>query len=304
LATLRWLTVHAFIVNIKDPKRRIGTPRSSGADKSTAGAALREAIYDRILRSVLEHRLPPGTKLVEDRLAELFETSRAQIRDVLARLANDGLVQTIPNRGAFIAAPTVEQTRDVFEARRLIEPALVRRLVAQRDVRAVAPLRAIVLEEEQARSKQDRPTMVRLSGEFHIRLAECAGNRMLERAMRELASLTVLAIFLYDARHATACREDEHKLLVVYAQQRAPFEKILAEQGIERGEAAPVGYSRAVGLPQLAMDARGLFPLRGYRFGPLTLPGPRDADALALLRDCVAAVSPRCAALLPCRGQD
>jgi hypothetical protein len=47
---------------------------------------------------------------------------------------------------------------------------------------------------------------------------------------------------------------------------------------VERGQAAPVGYSAAVGLPQLAMDARGLFPLRGYRFGPLELPGPRDAD--------------------------
>jgi hypothetical protein len=46
-----------------------------------------------------------------------------------------------------------------------------------------------------------------------------------------------------------------------------------------RGQAAPVGYSAAVGLPQLAMDARAVFPLRGYRFGSLRLPGPRDVDA-------------------------
>jgi DNA-binding GntR family transcriptional regulator len=213
-------TMPAMSVNKKDPKVPAGTPRSAVSDQAPVGAALREAIYDRILRSVLEHRLPPGTKLVEDRLAELFETSRAQVRDVLARLANEGLVQTIPNRGAFIAAPTVEQTREVFEARRLIEPALVRRLVARRDPKAVASLRAIVAEEAHARSRQDRPAMVRLSGEFHIRLAACAGNRMLERAMRELASLTVLAIFLYDAPHATACREDEHERLVAAIEGR------------------------------------------------------------------------------------
>jgi DNA-binding GntR family transcriptional regulator len=209
-----------------DPMRRRRTAASATASPATAspavtaGAAVRGAIYDRILRAVLEHRLPPGTRLVEDRLAELFDTSRAQVRDVLARLANEGLVETIPNRGAFIAAPSVEQTREVFEARRLIEPALVRRLIARRDPAALKALRAIVAEEESARARQDRPAMVRLSGEFHMRIAECAGNRTLARTLHELASLTVLAIFLYDAPHATACREDEHALLLAAIEGR------------------------------------------------------------------------------------
>jgi DNA-binding GntR family transcriptional regulator len=207
-------------VNKKLAKRPAARPRATASDKAPVGAALREAIYDRILRAVLEHRLPPGTKLVEDRLAELFDTSRAQVRDVLARLANEGIVQTFPNRGAFIAAPTVEQTREVFEARRLIEPALLRRLIARRDAAAIASLRAVVAEERAVRGRNDRPAMVRLSGEFHMLLARCAGNRILERSMRELASLTVLAIFLYDAPHATACREDEHEQMLAAIEGR------------------------------------------------------------------------------------
>lgn len=196
------------------PARKVVAPPS--------GIELRSAIFDRILQAVLEHRLPPGTKLVEDRLAELFETSRAQVRDVLARLADEGVVATIPNRGAFIASPTADETREVFEARRLIEPALVRRFIAQRDADAVGRLRGLVAEEERARGRQDRPTMVRLAGEFHIRLAEYAGNRMLARSMRALATLTCLAIFLYDAPHATACREDEHELLLNAIVRRRP----------------------------------------------------------------------------------
>ncbi|MBC7733651.1 MAG: GntR family transcriptional regulator [Bacteriovorax sp.] len=196
------------------PARKVVAPPS--------GIELRGAIFDRILQAVLEHRLPPGTKLVEDRLAELFETSRAQVRDVLARLADEGVVATIPNRGAFIASPTADETREVFEARRLIEPALVRRFIAQRDADAVGRLRGLVAEEERARGRQDRPTMVRLAGEFHIRLAEYAGNRMLARSMRALATLTCLAIFLYDAPHATACREDEHELLLNAIVRRRP----------------------------------------------------------------------------------
>jgi DNA-binding GntR family transcriptional regulator len=198
------------------------TPNKSGRKTGAppSGIELRGAIFDRILHAVQEHRLPPGTKLVEDRLAELFETSRAQVRDVLARLADEGVVTTVPNRGAFIASPAAEETREVFEARRLIEPALVRRFIAQRNTEAVERLRALVADEEQARTRQDRPAMVRLSGEFHIRLAEYAGNRMLARSMRGLATLTCLAIFLYDAPHSTACREDEHELLLAAIARR------------------------------------------------------------------------------------
>lgn len=195
---------------------------SSEAVATTRSSEVRGAIYDRILQAVLEHRLPPGTKLVEDRLAELFETSRAQVRDVLARLAHEGVVATVPNRGAFIASPTPDETRDIFEARRLIEPGLVRRLVGLRDANLLDGLRRLVEQEQQARSREDRPAIVRLSGEFHMQLAVCAGNRTLARTMRGLASLTCLAIFLYDAPHASSCREDEHeRLLTAIARGRA-----------------------------------------------------------------------------------
>ncbi len=202
-------------------------PNAKALLKASPDAALngrtggvRDAIYDRILQAVLEHRLPPGTKLVEDRLAELFDTSRGQVREVLARLAHEGVVTTVPNRGAFIASPTPDETREIFEARRLIEPGLVRRFVALRDGAALDRLRGLVEQEQQARNRQDGPAMVRLAGEFHIRLAECAGNRVLERTMRALASLTCLAIYLYDAPHATACREDEHELLLAAIARR------------------------------------------------------------------------------------
>src|SRR5512146_363565 len=92
-----------------------------------------EEIVEKIYAAILEHRLAPGTKLGEDRLAGIFSTSRARVREVLARLANERVVDLVPQRGAFVAKPTVEQAADVFEARRLIEPGIVRRLVARLD---------------------------------------------------------------------------------------------------------------------------------------------------------------------------
>jgi DNA-binding GntR family transcriptional regulator len=174
----------------------------------------RSEIYNRILKAVLEHRLPPGTRLIEDRLSSLFDTSRSQVREVLARLGQEGIVTTVMHKGAFISEPSPQETRELFDVRRMIEPGIVRRLVSVRSPDSIKALTNLVNEEVAARVAQDRPAIVRLSGEFHILMAECAGYKRLVGTMRALCTLTCLALYIYDAPHSSACREDEHQLIV------------------------------------------------------------------------------------------
>jgi DNA-binding GntR family transcriptional regulator len=169
-----------------------------------------DVIYERIVSAIFEHRLAPGTKLVEDRLVDIFGANRSRIRAVLARLAHEQLVRLEPNRGAFVAAPTPREAREIFECRRLIEPGVVRRLAETIDRRGIDRLRALVRAEATARADNDRRAIIRMSGEFHIALAELAGNSFLTRSMRELATLTCLIIFLYDAPSIPSCHGDEH----------------------------------------------------------------------------------------------
>lgn len=169
-----------------------------------------DEIYERIYVAILEHRLHPGTKLGEDRLAKIFDVSRARIREVLGRLSHEQIVELYPQRGAFVAKPTPQQAMDVFEARRLIEPAILRRLISHLSPDKVARLRQHQELEQDARRRDDRRAVVRLSGEFHVLLAELAGNGALLRSLRELSTLTCLIIFLYDAPTAMSCRADEH----------------------------------------------------------------------------------------------
>ena len=70
-----------------------------------------DEIYEKIYVAILEHRLHPGTKLVEERLAEIFGVSRARVREVLARLAHEQIVEMIPQRGAYVSKPSIEQDR-------------------------------------------------------------------------------------------------------------------------------------------------------------------------------------------------
>lgn len=198
---------------------------TSKATRSPVAAAPRrehstEEIAEKILVAILEHRLAPGTKLGEDRLANIFGASRPRIREVLARLAHEQVIELIPQRGAFVAKPTVEQSHDVFEARRLIEPGILRRLAERIDADRLARLRGHLALEDEARRRQDARAIVRLSGEFHVLLAELAGNGALVKAMRELSTLTCLVISLYNASTATSCRADEHALIVQAVERR------------------------------------------------------------------------------------
>lgn len=196
----------------------MATSKSHSGSAAPARAASKSDIYERIYEAVVEHRLMPGTKLSEERVAELFDVSRTQVRGVLQRLAVEQLVTLIPNRGAFVTTPTAEEAQDVLEARRTLEPAIVARLIdrlrAGKGGTAVRQLRALVRQERLAHAKGDRRAAVRLSGEFHVQLAQLSGSGTMSRMMRELTPLTCLAILTFEAPTGAACPNDEHSLLI------------------------------------------------------------------------------------------
>ncbi|WP_372965466.1 GntR family transcriptional regulator [Marinobacter sp.] len=169
-----------------------------------------EQCYQKIRQAILEHRLTPGTRLVEERLVALSGLSRTKIRPVLARLAHEKLVDLIPNRGAFIASPSVKEAREVFFTRHLIEPAIVTLLCENAKSRDITKLKRHVAKEAQARLDNDRVAIIRLSGEFHTLLAELAGNAILARMMYDLTAQTCLVITLYDRPNIPACQHHHH----------------------------------------------------------------------------------------------
>jgi DNA-binding GntR family transcriptional regulator len=177
-------------------------------------------MYERVVSAILDHRLPPGTKLVEDKLASAFGVSRTRIRPVLVRLANEQVVTLTPNRGATIAEPSEQEAREVFEARRLIEPRLVELFIARAGVDDMACLKACIADEDAARLAGDMRRAIRLSGDFHLHIAERAGHQTLGRILRELTSRTSLILMTYSPAHArereeaTACGCREHRALL------------------------------------------------------------------------------------------
>ena len=189
--------------------------RPSGALSSVdEGDDVESRIYRAVFDSVMNQRLTPGTKLPESSLCGLFGVSRSVVRKVLQRLAHDHIVQLRPNRGAIIAVPSPEETRQIFEARRGLEAIIVNLATQNATARDVAELRKQLKQEHDAMNRFDQPAWARLASSFHLGLAALARNPILERYLVEMVSRCSLIVALYEPPGNAACEHEEHERIV------------------------------------------------------------------------------------------
>lgn len=180
-------------------------------------------IRDQLRDAIVEHRLVPGTKLSEAEVGKLFDVSRTVVRAALQSLTFEGLVRAERNRGAFVASPSPEEARQLFEARRQIEAGIARIGASEASAADFARFDACLAEETrllQERGPASRRAAIRASGEFHIILAEVAGNAIMQRFMEELIARSSLVIALYGRTGASSCGHNEHGDIVAALRDR------------------------------------------------------------------------------------
>jgi DNA-binding GntR family transcriptional regulator len=165
-------------------------------------------------QAIIEQALPPGTKLPEDDLGVRFGMSRTLVREALAQLQSEGLVDAPPRRTATTARPTLDQAREIFEIRRMLEREVVRLVIARWRPQFGADLEGHVRAEEAARQAGEARVSIRLAGEFHTKLGEMAGNSLLRRYLSEVVSRCSLILALYGRPHSADCAVNEHREIV------------------------------------------------------------------------------------------
>ena len=234
-------------------------------DTSAPEVSEETRVQERLADAIYEHRLPPGTKLPEVDLARILGTSRGTLRKVLDRLAGDHLVEQIPNRGAFVARPSVATTRDVYALRRILETGVVRSL-AKCDCRPwIDTVRRQVGEEREANRAGDTSRYIRLAGKFHLDLAAATGNASLEEHLKRVVSQTSLMVALYDVPGTNTCSVHEHLeiLQAIETGKHQDAERLMEEHllGCERqlrlgDEAQPVDLAQALAVPAAGAPQR------------------------------------------------
>ncbi len=172
------------------------------------------AIVEALTRAIVEHRLRPGTKLAEQKLADHFGVSRTLVRQALFQLSQNQLVRLEPARGAFVAAPSVNEARQVFAVRRMLEAEMARAFVRNVTPARIRALRDHVAQEKLAVDRQDVSGRTELLGDFHVRMAELMGNEVLAQILGDLISRCSLITLMYQSASAAEHSNDEHAEIV------------------------------------------------------------------------------------------
>ncbi len=191
-------------------------------EPSTTAVIVRE-----LTQAIAGHRLQPGTKLAEQKLADHFGVSRTLVRQALHQLAQNRLVTLEPARGAFVAAPTPGEARQVFAVRRMLEAEMARTFAREATPAMLRELRAHVAREQAALEAGEAASGIELLGDFHVRMAELLDNAVLAQVLGDLISRSSLVALMYQRAGAAEHSAAEHVQIV----------KALAARDAERAAA-------------------------------------------------------------------
>jgi DNA-binding GntR family transcriptional regulator len=193
-------------------------PRRGGVPAGRANAT--DRIVDSITRAIVERRLMPGTRLAEQKIADIFKVSRTLVRQAFNQLSRDRLLTLEPARGASVAMPSVEEARQVFEVRQMLESALIRQLCRTVTDAQIARLRAHMREEREAVARTDVPGRTRLLADFHVVLARMLDNEVLAQLLEDLLTRSSLIALMYQSSHSAEASQAEHEAIVAALEQR------------------------------------------------------------------------------------
>lgn len=142
---------------------------------------LSSQVKDRILTWILHGDLPPGSRLVETRLARQLGTSQAPVREALRDLASLGFIDTQPYKGSWVRKPSKEELIEAVQVRAELEGLAARLAAERRSDQCVVDLERLLAEMAETADRGDAHDQAVKTTAFHARIVDAAGNSTLKR---------------------------------------------------------------------------------------------------------------------------
>lgn len=187
---------------------------TNGTTETVDNDDVSERIRNTLAAAIGEGALKPGTKILEEAIAEHFGVSRTVVRGALGVLESDHLLERKRNRGTFVAEPSIEQAKNLFEARRKLERMLLELVILRATSDELDALERLTDEEEHIHHHGDEKSKTVLSGKFHIVLADLAGNPVLTEMLSKVVARLSLVMALYEEDRKDDCGADHHRMIV------------------------------------------------------------------------------------------
>jgi len=209
-------------------------------------------IVDALTKAIVEHRLHPGTKLAEQKLADHFGVSRTLVRQALFQLSQNRLIRLEPARGAFVAAPSVSEARQVFAVRRMLESEMTRALVREATPAKIKALKDHLAQEKIVLKDKDLVNRTEVLGDFHVRMAQLLDNEVLVQMMVELLSRCSLITLMYQTETPVEHNGNHDELIKAIAAKDEDLAVRLMEEHLRAIEAS-LTFDRKIPSNDIAM---------------------------------------------------
>jgi DNA-binding GntR family transcriptional regulator len=157
-----------------------------------------DSVFRKLKTAIRKKYIKQGSQLVEVALAQQLGVSRTPVRSAIKRLEAEGLVNSIPNRGAFVITPTQKEIEETFLVRAQLEIMATRLTAANVTPKQVKELRQLIEEETAVFDEADMEGYWQANDKLHLKIAEFSGNRVLCSYIKDLLDRTRIYLILYD----------------------------------------------------------------------------------------------------------
>jgi DNA-binding GntR family transcriptional regulator len=174
-----------------------------------------DAVYRKLKTAIRKRYIKQGSQLVEVALAQQLGVSRTPVRSAIKRLEAEGLVNSIPNRGAFVITPTQKEIEETFLVRAQLEIMAVRLACPRIKPKQLEELRALISMETEVFDESNLDDYYAANDSLHLKIAEMSGNKVLYSYIKELLDRTRIFLILYDPFYKLEYRPtSEHEAIL------------------------------------------------------------------------------------------
>ncbi|KZE66167.1 hypothetical protein AWM68_07275 [Fictibacillus phosphorivorans] len=179
-----------------------------------------QKVYHLIKNAIMNRQIAPGNQLFESAIAEKVNASRTPIRSAITKLESEGLVNVIPNKGAFIVQPSIEEMVQAFEMRKTLEKMAIQKGFSNLGENEVQQLKELLIEMTNAYNERKIVPYQDKNNAFHLVLAKASGNSYLIEFMEKILSQITIYMVLYDVFNGDRYDEEldilEHEKMIKY----------------------------------------------------------------------------------------
>ncbi len=217
-------------------KRNQARPHLDLEPLSSVRASATEVVFDKLREAILAQVLVGGTPLIEAQLAEMFGVSKTPVREALQRLAQTGLVDFVPVRGASVHLITRKEIQDIFELRHKLEPLALKQSLVNLSDNELNLLDAVLKKAKQAQQKSDWQSLSQHNRSFHETLVSGAENQLLLSWLKSLSERRqLLSLQGWNLENRSLQEWQEHQGILEAAKARdIPLAAQKLEDHIER----------------------------------------------------------------------